>query len=148
VTTTGGATLDLYTHVPDAVRSPSNTAPGTGIRRLATAVCQGYRTHDGAPGTGAGIGAIGSGIAAVLARWLRVPRRTEVVDTDGTVAAGRLFFSCLLGGAVVIHEMSVTSRPSKITVDAVVATSPSDRYRSDQRRCVHSSGLVGSSGGS
>jgi hypothetical protein len=33
-------------------------------------------------------------------------------------------------GPVVIHEMSVTSRPSKITVDAVVATSPSDRYRS------------------
>jgi hypothetical protein len=49
------------------------------------------------------LSAIGSGIAAVLARWLRV-RVPSLVDTWHCQRRWGGFFPCLLGGAVVFTK--------------------------------------------
>jgi H+/Cl- antiporter ClcA len=131
VTTTGGALAGLLYMIPKApglgaVRSfVHNMADlhGNPQETITVVLSGGIALMTGAPlGPEQVLGAIGSGIAAVLARWLRVPRRTEAlwIQTALSASLGG-FFPCLLVGPVVIHEMSVTSRPSKITVDAVVA---------------------------
>jgi hypothetical protein len=77
------------------------------------------------------LSAIGEWDCCVLARLVACSRtRPCGYRLALSASLGGLLSLCLLVGPVVIHEMSVTSRPSKITLDAVVATSPSDRYRS------------------
>lgn len=131
VTTTGGFLTGLIYLLPQAPR------PGT-VRTFvhATADLQGNAGQSlvvtlascvalvtGAPvGPEQGLGAIGSGIATVLSNLWRVPRRTEAlwIQTGLAAALGGLFQNIIVGPAA-IHELTVTSRPDKLTLDALVA---------------------------
>jgi H+/Cl- antiporter ClcA len=131
ITTAGGALAGLFYMIPNApalggirtfVHSTADLQ-GDPLETLTIVLAGGIALMTGAPlGPEQGLGAIGSGMAAFLARWLRVPRRTEAlwIQTGLSASLGGFFPSPLVGPTIV-HEMSVTSRPDKLTVDAVVA---------------------------
>ena len=77
----------------------------------------------GAPvGPEQALGAIGAAWAGALSQFCKVPRRTEAVWMQAALAAalGGLVPVPLLGPTL-LHELAVTARSDRLTVDAVVA---------------------------
>jgi len=78
----------------------------------------------GAPvGPEQALGSLGSGISSRIAQFLRVSRRMEAswILTGLSASLGGIFPSPLLGPTLV-HELSVTGRPDRLTLNAVVAS--------------------------